>query len=148
MESKFSDRLKEAMAIRGLKAVDLCEKTNIHKSALSQYLSGKFVPKQGRLWELAKALNVSEVWLMGYDVPMETEIDHIDLLSDKITITGRTGLGKSSWIEKSSSKLEELENVVSWHRDGKTTVKQLTKEEMKLFEKMMEAMGDDTPDYL
>lgn len=50
--------------------------------------------------------------------------------------------------ETSPSEIEELENAVSWHRDGKTTVKQLTKEEMKIFEKMMEAMGDDTPDYL
>ena len=95
MDNKFAHRLKEAMNIRGLKAVDLCQRTNIHKSALSQYLSGKFVPKQGRLWEIAKALNVSEVWLMGYDVPMEAENDY-----ENVPAYGYGGIGKSSLLKE------------------------------------------------
>lgn len=50
--------------------------------------------------------------------------------------------------EKSPSNDEELENVITWHRDGKTTTKQLTKEQMKFLEKMIGAMDDDVPDYL
>lgn len=69
----FSSRLREAMVVRGLKQVDLCEKTGIPKSALSQYLGGHFEPKQDRLWKLAAALSVSEAWLLGYDVPMEPQ---------------------------------------------------------------------------
>ena len=68
---QFASRLREAMAVRGLKQVDLCEKTDIPKSALSQYLNGRFEPKQDRLWKLASVLSVSEAWLMGYDVPMD-----------------------------------------------------------------------------
>ena len=68
---KCSARLAKALAIRGMKQHELCEKTKIPKSAISQYLSGLFEPKQDRLYIIAQALNVDPVWLMGFDVPME-----------------------------------------------------------------------------
>ena len=71
---KCSARLAKALAIRGMKQHELCEKTNIPKSAISQYLSGSFEPKQDRLYIIANALNVDPVWLMGFNVPMEKEI--------------------------------------------------------------------------
>jgi transcriptional regulator with XRE-family HTH domain len=43
------------------------------KSHLSQYLKGSFVPKHGKLSAIAKALKVNEAWLLGYDVPMQSE---------------------------------------------------------------------------
>jgi transcriptional regulator with XRE-family HTH domain len=52
---------------------ELCEKTKIPKSALSEYISGAYEPKQDRVFILAEALNVDPVWLMGFDVPMESE---------------------------------------------------------------------------
>nr|DAP64837.1 MAG TPA: bifunctional HTH-domain containing protein/aminotransferase [Caudoviricetes sp.] len=67
----FSSRLQEAMNIRDVKQADLCALTQIPKSAMSQYVNGAFEPKQDRLWKLAHALQVSEAWLMGYDVPMD-----------------------------------------------------------------------------
>ena len=68
----FATRLKKALAIRNIKQSELCEKTGIPKSAMSQYVNGSFEPKQDRLQILAIALNVNEAWLMGYDnVAME-----------------------------------------------------------------------------
>lgn len=69
--SKTSDRLKEAMRIRDMKQVDLLARTGINKGAMSSYLAGRYEPKQKNLHALARALNVSEDWLMGLDVPME-----------------------------------------------------------------------------
>lgn len=66
----FYRRLKEAMSIRKITQSELCAKTGIPKSAMSQYLSGAFKPKQTRTYLIAEALNVSEAWLLGYDVPM------------------------------------------------------------------------------
>lgn len=66
-------RIKRALQIRGMKQSELCQATNIPKSAISQYISGAFEPKQDRIYIIAKALNVSEAWLMGYDVPMERD---------------------------------------------------------------------------
>ena len=68
-----SKRLALALSIRNLKQADLCAATGIPKSAMSQYIKGSFEPKQDRIFLMAKALNVSEAWLMGYDVPMEKE---------------------------------------------------------------------------
>lgn len=64
-------RIKQAMELRNMNQTDIVEKTNIKKSALSQYISGKINPRQNAIEELSKVLNVSEPWLMGYDVPME-----------------------------------------------------------------------------
>lgn len=72
-KSNCSARIADALSIRNMKQSELSEKTNIPKSAISQYISGAFEPKQDRIYIIAKALNVSEAWLMGYDVPMERQ---------------------------------------------------------------------------
>ena len=64
-------RLKIALSIRNMTQAELCQKTKIPKSALSEYIKGLYDPKQDRLLVLSEALNVDPVWLMGYDVPME-----------------------------------------------------------------------------
>lgn len=68
---KCAARIAKALSIRGMRQADLCEKTKIPKSAISQYISGAFEPKQDRIYLISQALNVDPVWLMGYDVPME-----------------------------------------------------------------------------
>lgn len=68
----LKDRLYEAMAKRGKKAVDLTRDLKIPKSAISQYLSGKSQNMDSaRLYAIAQYLGVDEPWLLGYDVPME-----------------------------------------------------------------------------
>lgn len=68
--SELKDRLKEALEARQMRAVDLVEKADVPKSAISFYLAGKSKPKADRLYKIAQALDVSETWLLGYDVPM------------------------------------------------------------------------------
>lgn len=72
--AEFHQQLKKAMSIRNISQAELCEKTKIPKSAMSQYVSGSFKPKQERTYLIAKALNVNEAWLMGYeDVLMDIQ---------------------------------------------------------------------------
>ena len=54
-----------------MKQADLCKLAKVPKSSLSLYLSGAYEPKQDRIYDMARVLNVSEAWLMGYDVPMD-----------------------------------------------------------------------------
>lgn len=68
-----ANRLNLAMEMRNMKAVDLSEKTGIGKSSISQYRNGIVKPKQDRIYLMAQALNVNEMWLMGHDVPMERQ---------------------------------------------------------------------------
>ena len=78
-----AQRLKQIMTQRNLRQVDILNLTipycikydvKMNKSDISQYCSGKTEPNQDKLFVLGSALNVSEAWLMGYDVPMEREV--------------------------------------------------------------------------
>ena len=73
--STTSQRIQEGLELRGLKQADLVEKTGISKGALSSYISGRYTPKQNNIYLIAKALDVSEAWLMGADVSMERITD-------------------------------------------------------------------------
>lgn len=68
-----ASRIKMALSIRNMKQAELCQKTKIPKSALSEYIKGVYEPKQDRVFAIATALNVDPVWLMGFDVPMEKD---------------------------------------------------------------------------
>lgn len=72
-----AERIKAALNIKGMRQSELCRLTKIPKSAISQYISGAFEPKQDRIYLIAKALNVSEMWLMGLDVPMERQVKKV-----------------------------------------------------------------------
>lgn len=78
----FQNRLKKAMEYRNIKQVDLVEKTKLDKTLINKYLSGVANAKQKKLAILAKALEVDEVWLMGYDTSMgnstSTKLDKLE----------------------------------------------------------------------
>lgn len=65
------DRLREAMTRAGKKQVDLVRETGLNRGTVSRYLSGEVEPRHEATHKLAKALDVSEMWLFGYDVPMQ-----------------------------------------------------------------------------
>ena len=77
-----AERLKQIMEDRNLRQIDIIEKcrpfckelgVKMGRSDFSQYLSGKIQPKQTKMAILSRALNVSEAWLMGFDVPMSAK---------------------------------------------------------------------------
>ena len=65
--NSFSKRLKETMINRGITQSDLSAMTSIRASSISDWLNDKYSPKQDKIAIIAKALNVSPAWLMGYD---------------------------------------------------------------------------------
>ena len=68
-------RLAEAMEAAGKKQIELAKETGLSHSTISRYLSGVVEPRQEAAMKLALALNVSEWWLWGYDVPMSRTED-------------------------------------------------------------------------
>lgn len=72
-EDTFQHRFIQAMEIRGMRQVDVAEKSGLDKAQISQYKTGKYEPMQDALYKLATALNVNVAWLMGHDVPMEID---------------------------------------------------------------------------
>lgn len=71
--STLSDRLKEAMAIRGIRATALAQATGLSKARISQYTHGVYSPNGDALCRLAEALSVSEAWLLGKPVPIASD---------------------------------------------------------------------------
>ncbi len=66
----FRTRLAYAMAEKNIKAAELSRRTGISKPRLSQYKSGVYVPKADAICAMARALGVSEAYLLGTtDIP-------------------------------------------------------------------------------
>lgn len=63
------ERMREAMRDSGKKQIDLARETGLSHSTVSRYLSGQVEPRQDAMLKLSAALNVTEMWLWGYDVP-------------------------------------------------------------------------------
>lgn len=73
------NRIAEALKIRNLKQVELVEKTGLSKSSINNWIAQRWQPKQKALAIMASALDVSEMWLAGYDVPMERPVEQVKM---------------------------------------------------------------------
>lgn len=71
--STTSERLQKIMKEKGIKQADLARMTGISRGAISNYVLGRYEPKSDIINKFAKSLNCSEMWLWGYDVPVERE---------------------------------------------------------------------------
>ena len=105
-------RIEKAMIMRRMKQSELCKLARVPKSSLSLYLRGAYEPKQDRIYQMAIALNVSEMWLMGYDVPMER--DEITLSNnEELTDNEKTMLGLFRQVPERQQKI-----LIQMLRDG------------------------------
>lgn len=86
--SNFSNRLNEALKIKGVKPAEIARRSEflynsgkinkpLTKPLLSNYLKGTYEAKQDNLYALSLILNIDEAWLMGYDVPMKKSNESI-----------------------------------------------------------------------
>lgn len=69
---EFKDRLVLVMEQKKIKQIDLANKTGLAPGTISNYMKGKYKAKGDNLRKIARALDVSEAWLMGYDVPKQS----------------------------------------------------------------------------
>lgn len=108
-----AERLKEALELRGMKQVDLSEKSGISKPNISCYLSGKYEPKQEALYKMGKALDVAEMWLSGYDIPIDRPAaqKENDALADLMDRIKKEKDFKEVILKINSLKPEQLTNI-------------------------------------
>lgn len=126
-----SQRLNQIMRERNLRQVDVlnlckpyCKKYGVkmNKSDLSQYLAGKFLPKQDKLTVLAMGLNVSETWLMGYDVgsqrdPGKTGVSEMQLSSQEKRLIEYYRLLNEEGQSKVTSYVDDLTDMNKYTQD-------------------------------
>lgn len=64
MENNFQSRLRHVLSDKKMTASELSRLSGVGKSDISNYLNGKYLPKQEKIYLLAHALNVNPGWLM------------------------------------------------------------------------------------
>ncbi len=113
----FSDRLKAAMDSQGKKQIDLIrlasqQGVKLGKSHISQYVSGKTVPRADILRFLAEALQVEEGWLRGNAAPDSQTSAFVSgkqpIDEETIILNRKTGENNMREFKKS----EKLNNVL------------------------------------
>ena len=75
-------RLKEALNDKNMKPQELSNLSGVNKSSLSQYINGSHTPSNISAGKIAKVLDVSPLWLMGF--PDATKIDVEELRTELI----------------------------------------------------------------
>ena len=129
----FSERLKAAMKKQNLKQIDLVRAAQVQgiklgKSHVSQYVSGKTVPRTDILLFLAKTLQVEEEWLIGVsNVESDTEISasNRNILDTNKTILGNSNKENSEALTMSAkrqkSSIFEAEIISDINKNIQTT---------------------------
>lgn len=129
----FSERLKAAMKKQNLKQIDLVRAAQVQgiklgKSHVSQYVSGKTVPRTDILLFLAKTLQVEEEWLIGVsNVESDTEISasNRNILDTNKTILGNSNKENSAALTMSAkrqkSSIFEAEIISDINKNIQTT---------------------------
>ena len=88
--STVSERLSCILSIKGIKQSDLSRMSGISRGTISNYVQGRYSPKNDVIKVLASALQVSADWLSGYNVPMEISDAHYfdEEDPDQLVLTG------------------------------------------------------------
>lgn len=123
-----ADRIRQLMEEKNWKQVDIFNNSKpyqeklgvkLGKSAISQYVNGVQAPDQRRLALLALTFNVSEAWLMGYDVPREREAISKTGYSEtdlrKLAESAKTFDGKPL----TESDIQAIQNIIEIYLQGR-----------------------------
>ncbi|HEK7081054.1 TPA: helix-turn-helix domain-containing protein [Staphylococcus aureus] len=105
--NSFKGRLKQIMSERKISQSELSRRTGIGRNSISDYLNGKYEAKQDKVFELAKALNVNEAWLMGFDISKNRKIENNDITSIYSKLTPPR---QSNVLKYATNQLEEQNN--------------------------------------
>lgn len=119
MHETFAERLKLAMKNAHMKQADVIRAANelgikLGKSHMSQYVSGKTVPREQMIKSLSDILRVEPTWLMGEENSNETtDRSNSSISADTIEQTGNN----DNSLERSDnmrefSKSSKLDNVL------------------------------------
>ena len=88
-----AQRLSLALTNANMIPQELSNASGVNKASISQYLNGSHSPSNISSGKMAQVLNVSPLWLMGFDVPMiETTSTHTTQ-SVTVKVLGRVAAG-------------------------------------------------------
>ncbi len=114
-------RLKELRDANGLTQEEVGKSTGVTKATINRYETGEIDIKRTVAIKLATAFGVSPAYIMGW-----TDNPNEENKSDNVVLD---------------------ENVIMYHRDGKTVKKKMSKEQMKMLSSMIDAIPDEEHDF-
>lgn len=115
----FSERLKNALREKNIKAIELSQKTGISKSSISDWINGRYEAKQDKIFLIAEALNINEGYLLGLDVPMNKEghssnnstLSEINRISEQLNEPRQQIVLETATFQLKEQKEEEKKNA-------------------------------------
>lgn len=117
------NRISEALTIRGMSQMELAEKSGIKKASINHWVKQRYQPKQVSLFKMARVLEVSEMWLAGYDVPMERPAEQVNM--DKLAQVIHV-------VRKDDRLINLITNISKLNSDQLTTIESMVNELIKI----------------
>lgn len=111
MKSIFSERLRRAMFLSGLRQADLIEKTGIDKGSISSYVSGRYKPNAEKVTKLAAALDVSPSWLIGQEPEGDPVLRRPDVVEEMPMYDGQP-------VFPDAISCQEMDLINAWRKAG------------------------------
>lgn len=113
----FANRMQQLLDIKQITKAELSRRTGISRSSITRYVKGDWKGKQDSVYKIAEVMNVSEAWLMGYDVPMQRTQpqDHLDAYYQQIEADGRKR--EQTWVENTPQGLIIAPEPIDGHYD-------------------------------
>ena len=114
-----NNRIDEALNLRGMKAIELAERTGLNKGSISHWINQKWQPKHKAIMLMANVLEVDEMWLAGYDAPMERPAERVktDNLARSINIVRKDERLTNLMINITQLNEQQLSTVESMVND-------------------------------
>lgn len=106
----FCIRLRKALSMSNMRQSELAEKGHFDKGQLSSWLSGKYRPRKSNISKLADILNVSEAWLDGYNVPMNSKLSSDEAWDEET----KDFMEEVAEYEKKRMALSQQLNLLGW----------------------------------
>lgn len=131
--SSFKNRLKELLMEKNMTQKELSDLTGITPSSISDWLRGKYEAKQDKIDIIATSLNVSQAYLMGYDVPKVNNIKKLTKVSNQnsgLTTNQEKIIELFSELneegqEKAIAYTQDLVDIGKYSTETKPTVKEM-----------------------
>lgn len=124
------NKINELRKSKGLSQTALANELGISQSTLSYWERGDYEPDNDSLIKIADFFNVSTDYLLGRTDTPNPPKNKKDLVTE-------------------SNEAECVDGTIIFHRDGKTSRKKFTKEQMDLAMRLLEQLpsDDDEHDY-
>ena len=121
---------------RKLKQSDLAKVLCVSPSTIGMYEQNRREPDIGTIVKIANCLDVGVEYLLGLDSKNKDELSEPD----------KALLEVGTYFQNQEKSTSMTEDVIIYHRDGKTVKRRFTKEQLALFHAMLDAIPDTETD--